>query len=112
MRPQCGFGGADRRRSVMFKPYVNHAAQHLADVGGVAVRTWLSNNLHLNMPSLHRSVNISKSVENATRKEFARKAAKTQKETKDGFSAKSKSSRLCVFARNKKWRDISKPTPI
>jgi hypothetical protein len=64
----------------MFKPYVNHAAQYLADGGDVAGQRRLSNNLHLDKPSLRSSINITKSVENATRKEFARKAAKTQKE--------------------------------
>jgi 2-methylaconitate cis-trans-isomerase PrpF len=67
MRPQCGFGGADRRRFVMFKPYVNHAAQYVADAGGVADAGSFPNILHLNAHSLHRSVNITKSVEITTR---------------------------------------------
>ena len=63
----------------MFKPYVNHAAQYLADQSGVAGKGASLNNLHLNSLSLQSSINITILVENATRKEFARKAAKTQK---------------------------------
>jgi hypothetical protein len=51
----------------MFKPYVNHAAQYLADGGDVAGEGSPSNNLHFNTPSLQSSINITKSVENTTR---------------------------------------------
>ena len=51
----------------MFKPYVNHAAQHLADVGGVAGRGGVPKNLHQRARSLQSNINITKLVENATR---------------------------------------------
>ena len=51
----------------MFKPYVNLAAQHLADVGGVAGRGQVPKNLHLRVRSLQSNINITKLVENATR---------------------------------------------
>ena len=63
----------------MFRAYVNRAAQYLADRGGIAGEGAPPNNLHFNTPSLQSSINITILVENATRKEFARKAAKTQK---------------------------------
>lgn len=54
----------------MFKPYVNHAAQHLADMGAVGGVRLFSNILHLKAPSLQSSINITKLVENATRFSF------------------------------------------
>ena len=51
----------------MFKPYVNHAAQYLADAGGVAGKGAYPNNLHYKTPSLLCSINITILVENATR---------------------------------------------
>ena len=64
----------------MFKPYVNHAAQYLAERGGVAGKGAFPNKLHFTRLALQSSINITNLIENATRKEFARKAAKTQKE--------------------------------
>lgn len=51
----------------MFKPYVNLAAQYLADKGKVAGASVLPNNLHLELHSLQSSINITDLVENATR---------------------------------------------
>jgi hypothetical protein len=44
---------------VMFSPYVNHAAQQMADVSGRAWNWRLPNILHLRCTLLRRSVNIT-----------------------------------------------------
>ena len=51
----------------MFKPYVNHAAQYLAERGGVAGKGAFPNNLHFTRLALQSSINITKLAENATR---------------------------------------------
>jgi hypothetical protein len=51
----------------MFKLYVNHAAQHLAEVEAFARNHAVPNILHLMKCALRRSVNITGLVENATR---------------------------------------------
>ncbi len=52
----------------MFRDYGNHAAQYLAERGGVAGEGGWRNNLHFKTPSLQSSINITKLVENTTRR--------------------------------------------
>jgi hypothetical protein len=51
----------------MFNPYVNHAAQQMAEVEGAARNRLRQNILHFPGRLLHRSVNITKLIDKTTR---------------------------------------------
>lgn len=87
----------------MFKPYVNHAAQYLADSGGVAGDGDQSNNLHLNPPSLQSSINITKLVENTTRLHSDLLRPFVSRKGREGFKEFRSQMRCSLLGKNPGW---------
>ena len=87
----------------MFRDYGNHAAQYLADSGGVAGEGASPNNLHFNTLSLQSSINITKLVENTTRLHSYLLRPFVSRKGREGFKEFRSQMRCSLLGKNPGW---------